>query len=114
MADCVPYPHLPQWNPPTGKPVLAVYDPVTGQLRPLNWGEPIPGMDCATAFCQSEIPSSKQMQDAYWSFHQRLTALEKKYCECICSGTPEPTPPPTTVIDSWQSPVVTLIYPRGV
>lgn len=85
-TNCVPIPQLPQWNPPTGKPVIAVYDAVTNQLRPLNWGEAIPGTECANAFCDSEIPVSEQMRKAYFSFHQRLTALEKKYCECICAG----------------------------
>lgn len=124
MATCPDVPGVPGWDQPENQLMLMVFDPALNQYRPLRWGEAIPGMDCAAAFCQSEIPSSKQMQDAYFALYTRLKALEEKYCECVCGDTPEPTltptptptptptTPPANEPDSWQSNIVVLEVPE--
>lgn len=104
MAACDPIPHLPDWNPPTDKAILAVYDEVTGELRPLRFGEPIP----PTGLCTSLNPTSKEIENAYYGFYLRLIALEKLYCTCICPEPPEPTPTPTPTPTSTPEP--NLIY----
>lgn len=92
------------WAAPAGKPILAVYDAVTGNLRPLAFGEAAPIPDCGAGCAQqSFVPTPKNIQDAYFDLMRRLTLLEQKYCQCVGNVTPAP------VIDSWQSDVIELL-----
>lgn len=84
------------WAPEPQSPIPAVFDQTTGQIRPLAFGESLPGAECNTCNeCEGVFPSSKVMQDAYFDLMRRLTLLEQKYCECICDGTPSPISPVT-------------------
>lgn len=98
-CGCSPASMTPQspFYPNKAKPILAVFDPVTNQVRPLAFGEtpPIPDSSCGGwNSVESIIPPAKHMQDAYFDLQRRLMLLEQKYCECICSGETAPPPPP--------------------
>lgn len=88
-CGCSSSPQTPQspFYPNTAKPTLAVFDPVTGQVRPLAFGEapPIPDSSCGGCnSIESVLPSAKHMQDAYFDLQRRLLLLEQKYCDCMC------------------------------
>lgn len=86
-------PQTNPWAPPNPNSIPAVYDGETGQLRPLAFGESLPGVDCnPCSKVDSVIPSSKRMQDAYFDIQRRLISLEQKYCECVCPDIPDAGP----------------------
>lgn len=68
--------------------VPMVLDTTTGLIRPLAQGEKISSMflNAEGQSRQGQIQPTIHLQRAYFNLYQRLVALEKKYCECICNG----------------------------
>lgn len=88
-------PQANPWGASPGDPIPAVYDPVSGQLRPLGFGENLGNSNCNPCNeIQGVLPSSKVMQDAYFDLQRRLVLLEQKYCQCVCDGAVVPGPTP--------------------
>lgn len=100
-------PNYGNWGGGTSAALLPViYDPNTGQIRPLGFGEAFPqiagGPQCGCGPIYGTLEPTKALQDAYADLQRRLKNLEMKFCECVCGPqvTPPPVPTPVEVIDT--------------
>ena len=104
-----PAPNSAVWGNQNQLPLVpAVWDPNTGQIRALAFGESFPGYGnggnaCGCGPIYGTLEPTKALQDAYFDLQRRLANLEQKYCECVCgpnSGTPAPPTPGENIFPS--------------